>query len=219
MLDLYTSTNEYEVIRLKDRAEWLDRRQKRIGGSDASALIGKNPWKTKAQLWDDKVAGIRQEITSPAIEYGTKAEKYIRELFKLKHPGLDVQYEGDVILDSKMYDWMAYSPDGLILDGELKGIWECKTHLVHGKLDYAEWQDQIPDAYYIQILHGLLVTGFDFVILTAELRWPDAQARIMEYRIDRDEVLDDLEWLKQEEKGEIDRWYKPKKRPSIEIKL
>lgn len=218
-MNLYEDTNNYRVIRSKDRDEWLDRRQRRIGGSDASALIGMNPWKTKAQLWDDKVAGIRQEISSPAIEYGTKAEEHIRELFKLKHPGLDVQYEGDVILDSKQYDWMAYSPDGLILDGELKGIWECKTHLVHGKLDYAEWYDRIPNAYYIQILHGLIVTGFDFVILTAELRWPDAQARVMEYRITRDEVIGDLEWLKQEEKGEIERWYKTKQRPPIEIKL
>ena len=218
-MKLYKDTEYYRVLRLKDRDEWLEQRKKRIGGSDASALIGKNPWKTKAQLWDDKVEGIRNVITSPAIEYGTKAEEHIRALFALKHPEIEMQYEPDVILDSKLYDWMGYSPDGLIVDGSLRGIWECKTHLVHGKADYAEWQDQIPDAYYIQILHGLLVTGFDFVILTAELRWPDAQARIMEYRIERDDVLDDIEWLLEEEKGEIDRWYKTKKRPSIEINL
>lgn len=219
MNNLYEDTPEYEVIRLKDRSEWLDRRQKRIGGSDASALIGMNPWKTKAELWDDKVAGIRKEISSPAIEYGTKAEEHIRELFALKHPDLDVQYEPDVILDSKLYDWMAYSPDGLLVDGGLKGIWECKTHLVHGKVDYAEWNDRIPDAYYIQVLHGLLVTGFDFVILTAELRWQDGQARINEYRIERREVTGDLEWLEETERSEIERFYKAKKRPPIEIKL
>lgn len=28
-MNLYESTNEYEVIRLKDRTEWLDRRQKK----------------------------------------------------------------------------------------------------------------------------------------------------------------------------------------------
>lgn len=220
-MKLYKETDSYRVLRLKDRDEWLEQRKKRIGGSDASALIGKNPWKTKAQLWDDKVEGIRNIITSPAIEYGTKAEEHLRALFALKHPDLDVQYEPDIILDSKLYDWMAYSPDGLLLrkDGS-RGIWECKTHLVHGKADYNEWRDRIPDAYYIQVLHGLIVTGFDFVILTAELRFSDGSARIIEVTIERNEnVEEDIKWLLDKEKEEIERYYIPKKRPPLEINL
>ena len=44
---------------------------------------------------------------------------------------MDVQYEQDVILDSKLYDWIAYSPDGLLVDGGLKGIW------VYSPVDWA----------------------------------------------------------------------------------
>lgn len=220
-VNLFEDTQSFKVLRLKDRDEWLEKRQRRIGGSDASALIGMNPWKTKAQLWDDKVEGKRQEIWSPAIEYGTKAEEHLRALFALKHPDLDVQYEPDIILDSKLYDWMAYSPDGLLLrkDGS-RGIWECKTHLVHGKADYNEWRDRIPDAYYIQVIHGLIVTGFDFVILTAELRFSDGSARIIEVTIERNEnVEEDIKWLLDKEKEEIERYYIPKKRPPLEINL
>ena len=156
-----------------------------------------------------------------AISCSTDSTEHLRALFALKHPDLDVQYEPDVILDSKLYDWMAYSPDGLLLrkDGS-RGIWECKTHLVHGKADYNQWNNRIPDAYYIQVLHGLIVTGFEFVILTAELRFSDGSARIIEVTIERNEnVEEDIKWLLDKEKEEIERYYIPKKRPPLEINL
>lgn len=64
-------------------------------------------------------------------------------------------------------------------------------------MQYAKWKDQIPDNYYAQILHYLLVTGWDFVVLRARLRcdWWDDVARERDYRIDRCNVEADLEYL------------------------
>lgn len=214
---MFTDNKNYKVIRLKNREEWLKERQKRIGGSDASAMIGMNPWKSKAECWRSKMLDEIQEITSPAIEYGTKAEEHIRALFQLKHPELTVFYESDVILDSEKHYWMAYSPDGLIQDGNRKGILEIKTTLIRNKQKLEEWNDQIPQHYYIQVLHGLAVTGFDFVILCAEIRFPNGEAKIIERGIEREDREDDIEYLITLEKEEWERWYVTKIEPPIEI--
>ena len=44
------------MIPTKDltREEWLELRRNGIGGSDASVVMGKNPWRSIQQLWEDK---------------------------------------------------------------------------------------------------------------------------------------------------------------------
>ena len=37
-----------------NREEWLKERKKGIGGSDAATVLGKNPWKTNVELWEEK---------------------------------------------------------------------------------------------------------------------------------------------------------------------
>lgn len=46
------------MIPTKDltREEWLELRRNGIGGSDASVVMGKNPWRSIQQLWEDKTS-------------------------------------------------------------------------------------------------------------------------------------------------------------------
>ena len=37
-----------------NREEWLKERKKGIGASEASCIIGVNPWKTNVELWQEK---------------------------------------------------------------------------------------------------------------------------------------------------------------------
>ena len=37
------------------REEWLQGRKNHIGGSDAAACVGLNPYKDNVQLWEEKV--------------------------------------------------------------------------------------------------------------------------------------------------------------------
>ena len=65
-----------------------------------------------------------------------------------------------------------------------------------------KWNDRIPDNYYIQILHYLLVTGYEFVILRAHLNtdWGgEKRTTAKHYFIERSEVQDDLDMLFREE--------------------
>ena len=104
---------------------------------------------------------------------------------------------------------MRYSADGLLLDCETgeKGILEIKTTKILASSHKEKWNNQIPQNYYIQVLHGLIVTGYDFVILKAQLRYqfkgelPKFETK--HYLIRREDVLEDIEFLKQ---AEIEWW-------------
>ncbi len=222
---LYEESSEYKVLNFKDREQWLKERRFGIGGSDASVLVDENPWKTLRELWQDKFSKTEpKEIYTPAIVYGTKAEEPLRQLYALKHLNQDVQYMKDVILERKKqgYEWMRYSPDGLIYDFETqkKGILEIKTASLNNYDSIAKWKDNsLPNNYYIQTLHGLLVTGFDFVTLTAELRYYDGRVEIVERTFNRDEVLDDLEYLESKELEVWNTYFAKKKEPPILLKI
>lgn len=204
---LYTTNSTYTVHTFKNREEWLHARQelKGVGGSDASAALGLNPWRSNLDLWEIKTGrkGALNISDNERVRYGQNAEEYIRRLFQLKHEhDYEIQYMEDVILQNNENKEFLYSPDGLIKasDGR-NGIFECKTSWLMKSYDREKWYDRrkrekvLPDNYYIQILHGLNVTGFDFVDLYAELIHPNGSSELVQYHIERSEVEDDLAYI------------------------
>mgnify|MGYP000361418385 CR=1 FL=1 len=218
-MNLYESTNEYEVLFLKDRDEWLKARETRIGGSEASSLIGMNKYTSLHDLWERKIKGIQSDVSNELIEYGNTMEPLLRELYRIKHPEMDVQYSGNTILYSKQYEWVSYSPDGLLWDGSRAGILEIKTSFIRNTEMGNEWKDKIPDSYYLQILHGLICTGFEFVNLIAELRYIDGNSSIRQYHIERLEVLDDIEYLLRKERENWEKYFLSNLEPPIIVKI
>jgi len=201
--DLYTDpAAEYSVHIYKSRSQWLKGRVSGIGGSDASAAIGMNPWRTNLDLWMIKTG--RKEApdisSNERVIYGQNAEEAIRLLYKAKKRGIiDVNYMSNAILSNREHPELLYSPDGLLLERETgrKGILEVKTATPITALQKEKWkQEHIPDNYYIQVLHGMNVTGFDFVDLIAELTYDEHYSQIRIYHIDRDDALDDLNMVK-----------------------
>lgn len=194
----------------KDRLEWLKSRENGIGGSDASALIGRNKWKTNLKLYQEKKGLIKVEDISKNqnVIYGLHAEEQIRNIFKLDYLHYEVNYIDNTILTSKKYPFMQYSADGLIFNKNdyTKGILEIKTSEIKSKTQANSWKDSVPDEYYIQILHGLLVTGFDFVVLRSQLKYNiNNKIKLIteDNIIFRKDVIDDLEFL---EKKEIEQY-------------
>ena len=70
------------MLILGDREEWLEARAGRIGGSDASAILGMNPYRTNIELWQIKTGRLIPEDISdkPYVKYGTEAEQHLRKL-------------------------------------------------------------------------------------------------------------------------------------------
>lgn len=107
----------------------------------------------------------------PYVKYGTEAEPLIRRLFSLDFPEYQVLYHENRILRSVEYPFMQASLDGELTDQEgRKGILEIKTTNIMNSAQWGKWDDRIPDNYYIQVLHYLLVTGYQFAVLRAHIR-------------------------------------------------
>lgn len=210
-------------IKCVSHSDWLEKRKDGIGGSDASAILGLNPWKTSEQLWEEKVglADPDDSISNlEAVKYGTDAEAPLRSLFKLDHPEHKVYYRKNEILRNNKLPWMQASLDGELTDPDGRmGILEIKTTSILQSMQREKWRDQVPPNYYVQLLHYLLVTGYNFVILKAQLKsiW-DGQIQIStrHYTFERADVIGDLKMLLA---AEIRFWnfIKTKKRPPLRL--
>lgn len=194
-MNLYSSNSYFYTKTFNSRKEWLISREKTIGGSEASSLIGINKYQSLRDLWRKKKKSVVEEVDNEAVRYGNDCEPILRELFKIKHPNLVVQYKENTTMYSREYDYMHYSADGLIWDGARAGILEIKTSFIRNSEMLKNWDNKIPDAYFVQVLWGLIVTGYEFVDLIAELRFMDGNASIRQYHIERKEVLDDIEYI------------------------
>ena len=194
-----------EMIVLKDREEWLKNRD-RIGGSDASSILGLNPYRSNVELWQIKTGQLVPEDISekPYVKYGTNAEQHLRELFKLDFPEYQVFYEENNMWLNDKYPFAHASLDGWLIDQDgRKGIWECKTTNILQSMQKEKWNNRIPDNYYIQLLHYFLVTEFEFAVLKAQLKSEfdgEIYLQTKHYKIERSEVEADIKFLESSER-------------------
>lgn len=192
-------------IILPNRESWLEHRD-RIGGSDAASIVGLNPYRSNIDLYRIKTGQIQPEDISdkPYVKYGTEAEQYLRELFKLDYPEYEVFYEENNMFLNDRYPFAHASLDGWLRDKQGRmGIWECKTTNITNSTQTLKWKNRIPDNYYIQVLHYLMVTEFEFVILKAQLKFDygeDVYLQTKHYKIERTDVEEDIKYLEHEEK-------------------
>lgn len=208
-----------EMITLDNREDWLNHRE-RIGGSDASAILGMNPYRTNIELWQIKTGQLIPEDISekPYVKYGTEAEKYLRELFKLDFPEYQVMYaENNMFLNDK-YNFGHASLDGWLIDQNgRRGVWECKTTNILQSMQKEKWNHRIPDNYYVQLLHYLLITEFDFAVLKAQLKYEfngEIYLQTKHYKIERAEVQEDIEFLESAER-KFWKQVQERKRPDL----
>lgn len=195
----------YRIFDFRDEQDWLRGRLRGIGGSDAAAIVGMNPYKSNIELFEEKTGKrVPPDISDkPYVIYGKLAEAPIRELFKLDYPEYRVEHHEFRILQSIEYPFLQASLDGELTDQEdRRGILEIKTTNIMQPMQYTKWKDKVPDNYYIQVLHYLIVTGYQFVVLRAHLvdAWGnDKRASIRNYFIERSEAQEDLNYLLQAE--------------------
>lgn len=208
-----------EMITLDSREDWLNHRE-RIGGSDASAILGMNPYRTNIELWQIKTGQLIPENISekPYVKYGTEAEKYLRELFKLDFPEYQVMYvENNMFLNDK-YNFGHASLDGWLIDQNgRRGVWECKATNILQSMQKEKWNHRIPDNYYVQLLHYLLITEFDFAVLKAQLKYEfngEIYLQTKHYKIERAEVQEDIEFLESAER-KFWKQVQERKRPDL----
>lgn len=198
---------ELEVLNIKNGTkEWLDFRKNGIGGSDAAAILGLNPWKTNIELWEEKTGLVEPKPVTNliAIEYGIKAEKPLIDLFKLDYPEYIVKPCKDIIYKR---GFLFANLDGELIErqgAKRKGVLEIKTSEIFASMSKEKWTNGVPQNYYIQILHYLITTGYSFAILKAHLRCADNDGKVYirqkHYFFEREKRFEDMRYLYEKEK-------------------
>lgn len=212
-----------KCVEYDSHKEWLRSRQKGIGGSDAAAILGMNPYKTNIQLWEEKTGQREPEDISGKefVEYGKNAEKLLADLFALDYPQYEVRHFEYNTWSHPQYEFLIGSLDGTLVEKETGriGILEIKTTNILKSMQKEKWNEKIPQNYYIQILHYLLITGFDFVILKAQLKSEFTQGEVYlqtkHYKIERKEVEEDLKYLLEKEVEFWEKYVTPGVKPPL----
>lgn len=194
------------------REKWLEERKKSIGGSDASAILGLNPYRSNVDLWEIKTGRrVEEDISEkPYVKYGNDAESHLIDLFLLDFPEylLDEKNHQYFLFRHPRHHFLTGTLDGELIEMETgrRGILEIKTTNILQSMHEEKWRDGVPQNYYVQCLHYLLVTGFDFCVLKAQLKTVyggDVRLNTRHYFIERKNVLDDLAHL---ERKEVEFW-------------
>ena len=146
------------------REEWLQLRRNGIGGSDASVIMGKNPYRSILQLWEEKTGKLPVSDNGNEFTYwGNVMEPIIRKEF-MNRTGLKVRQKHAMIFHEE-YPYLFADVDGIVTDerGE-KCIFEAKTASQY-KAD--QWENGVPEEYVLQVQHYLAVCGMNKAYIAA----------------------------------------------------
>lgn len=136
--------------------ELLQLRRKGIGGSDAGIVLGLSPFKSRLQLWTEKVTGIIRNIPENSLitKLGHVLEPIIAEEYS-NITGRKLE-KRDMKIHSK-YNFILGNVDREIVgDKKGPGILEIKT-----KGAFENWKDDdIPIYYKAQLQHYLEIYGY-----------------------------------------------------------
>ena len=136
--------------------DWLEHRKAGIGGSDAAVVCGISRYKSPVELWMEKTHQMPAQEAGEAAYWGTQLEGLVRAEFT-KRTGIEVEHRME-LLRSDEHPFMQANLDGTCVHPELGPcIFEAKTA---SAFKAGEWEDGIPDEYFLQVQHYMAVTGY-----------------------------------------------------------
>jgi len=148
-------------VQSMSRAEWLDIRRKGIGGSDAAAICGVNPWRGPLSVYLSKIGEAPDADANEAMEWGTELEDTIAKVFSRRTQ--QKVKRCNMILQRNDYDFMLANVDRFTLDDE-EGEWGVLEVKNVGEYRREDWADgAVPEYYEIQGQHYMAVTGANYV--------------------------------------------------------
>ena len=170
---MLTKTN----IKGMSHEEWLAARRGGIGGSDAGAILGLNPYKSAFDVYADKLGLSKPKADTEAMRQGRDLEDYVARRFE-EQTGKRVRRENHIMHNSS-YPFALANIDRAVI-GEKAGL-ECKTTKCLNLKRYKN--GEFPEEYYCQCVHYMMVTGFDKWYLAVLVFGSD----FMVFEIERDE--------------------------------
>lgn len=190
----------------RTREEWICNRTT-LGGSDAPVVMGLCKYRTPFTLWKEKCGYTGPEAIEkrPFVAYGRNIAPTLREAFRYHHPELAVGFEDHNMWTNDRIPFAHASLNGWMEDQNGKhGALFLKNTEITTKAQAAEWIT-MPESYYWQIIHSLMVTEFEFAVLFTEIKVRKADGsnewRQVERWLYREEVQKDINDLEIKERG------------------
>lgn len=138
------------------REEWLERRSKTIGGSDAGAVLGLNKYKSPYALWAEKTGSVIPDDISDkeAVRLGNDLEEYVAQRW-MEATGKKLRRDNNIFYNDE-YPFAHANIDRAVV-GEDAGF-EAKTTSSWEIVQQCR-EGQYPDTWYTQMVHYMMVTG------------------------------------------------------------
>lgn len=160
-------------------AEQVEARKLGIGGSDAAAVLGVDPYRTALDIYEIKLGLKQPDPPNAAMKRGTHLEGIARSLYR--------ELTGRKIRQIKQRTHPTYPFMRCLVDGEVvgddrgRGVFEAKCPGLHvfSKIE----REGLPLHWITQMCHNIEVTGCtwgSFAIFSAEL-W-----RLIHFDVERD---------------------------------
>lgn len=141
-----------------DTEEWLEGRSEGIGGSEAGIVLGLNPWKSRLELWEEKVNKTRH--LDPDAEMRLKLGNFLEPLIADEYSrvtGRKLEIRPQKV--HPKFPFVLGNIDREIISNGNKGpgILEIKTKGV-----WTYWEEDIPIYYQAQLQHYLEIYGYSW---------------------------------------------------------
>lgn len=169
------------MIPYGSREEWLKIRRGFIGGSDAGAIVGMNPYASAFSVWAEKTGKLPEFQGNISTRTGTLLEDLVARLF-MEETGKQVQRLNFTIVNSD-YPFACANIDREVLGED--AILECKT--TNSYINTKKFRSgEFPDQWYAQVTHYMAVTGAQkgYLAVLSECR----DFRVFELNRDEDEI-------------------------------
>lgn len=157
--------------------DWTEARSHSIGGSDAAAIVGLNPYVSAYSLWAEKTGKRPVFEGNLATRVGTYLEGFVAKLFE-EQTGKKVRRE-NAIIRSDDYPFAHANIDRVVV-GENAGLEIKTTSALNTRMFRGQ---EFPARYYAQCVHYLAVTGKQRWYLAVLIGNSDFRI----YTLDRDE--------------------------------
>lgn len=130
---------------------WLEWRRQGIGSSDAPVIMQVSPWKTRHQLWQEKMYGDSVQQDNPSMKRGRDLEETARQEFE-KTIGTLV---APANIEHPKFNWMRASLDGIDVTGKILVEIKCPSQQDH----FVAVNKKVPEKYWPQLQHQMEVVG------------------------------------------------------------
>lgn len=124
---------------------WIESRRSQFGGSEISTVLGQNPYQTISELINKKISGVYED--QPACVFGRLFEPVAKLILTRR---MNWEIHEFSCFKSAMFP-VAYSPDGVLIDGDDLKLLEIKCPFRRNNLK------EIPEYYRPQVQTGMAI--------------------------------------------------------------